>query len=57
MNKYRVRIVPTEGDVIDTVMEGESEEDVRSRFMTISTFRQTIGEPTIMNIQIKKIKK
>lgn len=56
MNKYKVRIIPTEGEVIDSVLEGESEDEIRSRLMAISDFRKSNGEPTIMYLNISEIK-
>lgn len=55
MTKFRVRILLTEGEPIDTVIEGESEERLRSYFMSTSRFRESNGDSHIMNLSIEEV--
>ena len=55
MSKFHVKIILTEGEPIDTVIEGESEERLRSYFMSTSKFRESNGEPYIMKLSIEEV--
>jgi hypothetical protein len=55
MSKFHVKIVLTEGEPIDTVIEGESEERLRSYFRSTSDFRQRNGDPYIINLSIEEV--
>lgn len=55
MSKFHVKIVLTDGEIIDTVIEGESEERLRSYFLSTSDFRQRNGDSYIMTINIEEV--